>query len=145
MKKVTVISSQYWEYLLGSFKVIIMRYPIPVIFSFLIAALGGFVMFEEYPIYGILNAIAYFLGTNIMLISVSDKIEFGWANNSVLLHILFGTSTNKIEFNWWYFIPKIFVVMIKFVLAPLVLIIALLQYQSMINKAIAESKLEEIL
>ena len=94
--------------------------------------------------YGILTAVCYFLGTNILLMTVSDSIETGKMSNSIILHLLFGTSTTKFKFSWWYFIPKIFIVAIKMAVAPLMLIIALIQFQTFINKAQADSNIENL-
>ncbi|ELS0448353.1 hypothetical protein PSG76_09800 [Enterococcus faecalis] len=148
MTKITLLSSEYWKNLvhdlMGLFKV----YPVQILFSAIVSiGVSLIILLNEQQsasskFFILIWSISYFLGTNLLLLIVSEKIENGMAQNSVTAHILFGTSTNQLKVSSFYWIIKAFVVFFKYLFAPILLIASLFQYQNILNKIIAKQELE---
>lgn len=140
-----MLSGEYWKNLGYDLLNLFKFYPVQVTASFIFAALVVFALSSEgqAPI-GVFMAITYFLGTNVLLLIVAQKIEYGFAQNSVTAYLLFGTSTNKLKISYFTFIIKVMVVMIKLALGPVLLILGLIYYQGVLNKIIAKQAMEDI-
>lgn len=143
MTKITILSSAYWKNLFYDLKNLFKFYPVQILSSLLIAAaIVALVYIEGGIVLALVWGGSYFLGTNLLLLIVSEKIEYGMAQNSVAAHILFGTSTDQLKLSIFYWIFKFLVVIVKFIISPLLVIIGLLQYQIMLNKVVAKQELE---
>lgn len=143
MTKINMLSSEYWKSLIYDFKGLFKVYPIQVLFSLIVSVVTIIIGFSERQIvFSLVWGISYFFCTNLLLLIVSEKIENGWAQNSVTAHVLFGTSTDRLKLSSFYWVLKGIVVLLKYMFAPFVLIIGLFQYQSILNKIIAKQELE---
>lgn len=144
MKKITILSGDYWKNLGYDLFNLFKFYPVQVIASFIVAALIIFGLISEgqAPI-GIFMGVTYFIGTNMLLLIVSEKIEHGFAQNSLTAYLLFGTSTNRLKISYFTFVIKLMVVIMKFALGPLLLVVGLIQYQAILNKIVAEEELKD--
>lgn len=146
MTKINMASSEYWKNLIYDFKGLFKVYPIQVLSSLIVSVIPIIAGFSEGAggerVYSLVLGISYFLGTNLLLLIVSEKIENGWAQNSVTAHVLFGTSTDRLELSFFYWILKGIVVVFKVVFSPFLLLIGLFQYQAILNKIIAKQELE---
>lgn len=143
MTKINMVSSEYWKSLIYDFKGLFKIYPIQVLFSLIVSVITIIIGFSGgQRVLSLVWGISYFLGTNLLLLIVSEKIENGWAQNSVTAHVLFGTSTDRLNLSGFYWILKGIVVLFKYIFSPFLLLIGLFQYQVILNKIIAKQELE---
>ena len=145
MKTVGIFSKDYWMYLLKDTQFLLKVYWFQLIFSILMAV--GFLFFMPNIIFGIVFSLCYFVGTNVLLLSYESGIEEGFAKNSYLANLFIGTTTDKligksITTLLIYMGIKIFVVMFKYMLSPVLLVISLLSYKKYLNKTLAKNELE---
>jgi len=143
MIKISIFSGEYWKNLFHDLMGLFKMAPVQVLSSLIVTiAVMVVLIYEGYTPVAIVWGVTYFIGTNILLLIASEKVEHGFAQNSVIANVLFGTRTNKLKLSYFYWVFKMIVVVIKYSIAPLLFIMGLFQYQNILNKLIAQDELE---